>query len=192
MLKDTIKNKRLEKGYSQQNLADKIYVNQNTISQYESGKRTINANILEKIADELGYELVMKKKDEELYSILTMTHLELVDKINKYFISEAGVNMEFWFELCSDGNLDLYSNHKFTDEEAKKLYDIGFIDDDMLEGFLDDYTQPSSSLFYDDDWLYLPNHLFIYTLETVYGDGAEVVGVTDLDDYVQLTISIPN
>lgn len=122
----------------------------------------------------------------------TVTHLELVDKINKYFISKVGINMEFWFELCSDGNLDLYSNHKFTDKEAKKLYDIGFINDDMLERFLNDYAQPSSSLFYDDDWLYLPNHLFIYTLETVYGDGVEVVGIADLDDYILLTISMPN
>ena len=41
------------------------------------------------------------------------------------------------------------------------------------------------------DELELPNQLFWFILEETFGEGADVVGVYDLNEYVQLNISIP-
>lgn len=52
-LGDNIKKARMEKGYSQAELADQIGVSQAAIYYWESGKRRPNTEIIKKIADKL-------------------------------------------------------------------------------------------------------------------------------------------
>ena len=42
------------------------------------------------------------------------------------------------------------------------------------------------------DELDTPNNLFCFILEKTFGYGAEVCGVNDWEDFIELTISIPN
>lgn len=54
MLSDFLIKYRLKNGLSQEELAKKLSVSQNTISQYESGKRSPHVKSLARIANTLG------------------------------------------------------------------------------------------------------------------------------------------
>lgn len=44
--------------------------------------------------------------------------------MNLSILNQTGIDMDFEFELCSDGNLDLYVKHIFSIEDLKKLISI--------------------------------------------------------------------
>lgn len=103
MISEKIKALRVGRGYTQQQLADKLNVNRTTISNYESGNRTPRLNELIAIADAFGvsvdffgvvakdeaFELVQrakavfespdidKAKKEEIYKELMKMYLSL-------------------------------------------------------------------------------------------------------------------
>lgn len=188
MINKKLKEIRKEQNISQQELSEKIFVNQNTISQYESGKRTINSEMLEKIADTLGYNISFLKKEERLCTLERMKHNELINKMNLSILNQTGIDMDFEFELCSDGNLDLYVKHIFSIEDLEKLIKIKWFDESILEYYNFGYdTNP----FELDDELSLPNNLFSFILEKTFKPGAFVSGVFELDEYIELNISIP-
>ena len=57
MLSDFLLRYRLEHGMSQEDLAKKLSLSQNTISQYESGKRNPHVKSLAYIANMLGVDV---------------------------------------------------------------------------------------------------------------------------------------
>ena len=63
MLSDFLLRYRLEHGLSQEDLAKKLSLSQNTISQYESGKRNPHVKSLAHIANALGVdvEIIIQK-----------------------------------------------------------------------------------------------------------------------------------
>lgn len=48
---------RIAKGYTQQDIADKIHVNKQTISQYERGIRQPQIEVLEQLADVFNVDM---------------------------------------------------------------------------------------------------------------------------------------
>lgn len=188
MINKRLKEIRKEQNMSQQELSERIFVNQNTISQYESGKRVVNSETLEKIADTLGYNISFFKKEDRPYILERMNHYELIDKMNLSILNQTGINMDFELELCSDGNLDLYVKHIFSIEDLKNLMKINWFDESILEYYNPGYhTNP----FELDDELSLPNNLFSFILEKTFKEGTFVSGVFDLNEYIELNISIP-
>ena len=51
---DTLKKLRMEKGLSQQALADKMYVTRSTVARWENGYRLPDAVMLSRLAEVLG------------------------------------------------------------------------------------------------------------------------------------------
>lgn len=54
---DTLKQIRTEQGLSQQQLADKLFVDRSSIANWESGRRVPNAILITKIAETLGVDI---------------------------------------------------------------------------------------------------------------------------------------
>ena len=90
-----LKELRLERGWSQQEVADRIGINKMTVSQYESGQRRPSFNRIEKIADifqvDLNYLLGFTDKidrpagdqtdppDANKYLAVTLTEIRLIE-----------------------------------------------------------------------------------------------------------------
>ncbi|MBQ9000165.1 MAG: helix-turn-helix transcriptional regulator [Clostridium sp.] len=188
MIKSKIKEIRNNENMKQKDLAEKIFVNANTISQYESGARTINSETLENITTVLGYNISFIKKEDKPYIIEEVSHVELIDKMNSTILEQTGINMNFQFELCSDGNTDLYARHIFSREDINKLIKLGWIDEDILEYYDFNYNTNPFEL---DEELNLPNQLFEFILQKTYKEGTLISGIYDLEEYIKLNISIP-
>ena len=188
MIKNKIKEIRHNENMKQSDLAEKIFVNPNTISQYERGTRTINSETLENIADALGYNISFIKKENKVYTIEEVSNIELVDKMNLTILDKTGINMDFQFELCSDGNIDLYIRHIFSMEDINKLIKLGWINEDILEYYDFNYNTNPFEL---DEELNLSNKLFDFILEKTYKEGTLISGIDDLEEYIKLNISIP-
>lgn len=62
---DWIKERRREKGLKQYELAKMIPVNNNTLSRYETGEKVPTWDIVEKIAEILGAEIVLRERAYE-------------------------------------------------------------------------------------------------------------------------------
>lgn len=56
---DTLKQIRTEQGLSQQQLADKLFVDRSSVANWESGRRVPNALLITRIAETLGVEIGM-------------------------------------------------------------------------------------------------------------------------------------
>lgn len=56
---DTLKQIRTEQGLSQQQLADKLFVDRSSIANWESGRRVPNALLITRIAETLGVDIGM-------------------------------------------------------------------------------------------------------------------------------------
>lgn len=54
---DTLKQIRTEQGLSQQQLADKLFVDRSSVANWESGRRVPNALLITRIAETLGVEI---------------------------------------------------------------------------------------------------------------------------------------
>lgn len=91
---EILKQLRLERGWSQQDVADRIGLNKMTVSQYESGQRRPSFNRIEKIADvfqvDLNYLLGFTDKierpagdqtdpDANKYLAVTLTEIRLIE-----------------------------------------------------------------------------------------------------------------
>lgn len=62
MIGKIIKTMRRESGLTQDELSKKIYVGRSTLSDYEREKTDISFDLIEKIANECGYEVIFKNK----------------------------------------------------------------------------------------------------------------------------------
>lgn len=64
---DTLKKIRTEQGLSQQQLADKLFVDRSSVANWESGRRVPNALLITRIAETLGVEIgtLMTSVNEE-------------------------------------------------------------------------------------------------------------------------------
>lgn len=64
---DTLKQIRTEQGLSQQQLADKLFVDRSSVANWESGRRVPNALLITRIAETLGIEIgtLMTSVNEE-------------------------------------------------------------------------------------------------------------------------------
>lgn len=56
---DTLRKLRVEKGLSQQGLADKLYVTRSTVARWETGSRLPDAVMISRLADVLGVDVNM-------------------------------------------------------------------------------------------------------------------------------------
>lgn len=82
MLKEQIIKARKEQGYTQGSLASKIGVRQATISEFESGKRSLRSDILEKILQTLEINIMNTIEEKKM-------QLELSGKIAKELIAKG-------------------------------------------------------------------------------------------------------
>ena len=190
MIGKEIKRMRNEKGISQKGLSEMVFCNQNTISQYESQKRIINADMLKDITEALDYDIKFIKKDEseKVSTIKTFNHLELIKEMNSKIFNLTKIDMNFEFELSFDGNLDLYVNHKFSISDVKRLIELEWLNSSILEDFIEDDNCCPFDL---DDELCLSHNLFTFMLKKTFGYESKVVGVCDLGKYIELNISVP-
>ncbi|MGT2960060.1 helix-turn-helix transcriptional regulator [Streptococcus caballi] len=73
-----IKEARLRKGVTQQDLADKIYVTRQTISKWELGKSQLDYLSLELLSRELDIELISKEKLRSSHWLIFITLVGLL------------------------------------------------------------------------------------------------------------------
>ena len=75
MVGKIIRTMRRENNFSQEELANKVYIGRTTLSDYEREKTDINFDSLEKIANVCGYDILfVNQKDKN--KILTSKNIE--------------------------------------------------------------------------------------------------------------------
>lgn len=126
------------------------------------------------------------------FNLKEMTHTELVEEMEKATLNQTGIPLTFQFELCSDGNLDLFTRerYKFTKEEIKKMVELKWFDADILDE-LDEMEDDFDPFDYHQDSLAQSHELFQFMLEKTFGEGSKIAGVEELDDCVLLNVAIP-
>ena len=189
MIGNEIKRMREKENLTQRELSEKVHLAQNTISQYEKNNRAVNSDTLKDIAETLGYDIRFIKKSNGTIQkciIKCFNHYDLTKEMKEAILKETNIDINFEFELASDGNLDLFINHTFNKKEVEKLIKLDWFNESILEDYID-----GESPFDIDDELYLSNNLFSFILQKTFGEGSSVVGVIDLDEYIELNISIP-
>jgi transcriptional regulator with XRE-family HTH domain len=123
MLREQIIKARKEQGYTQGSLASEIGVRQATISEFESGKRSLRSDILEKILQTLEINIMTTIEEKKM-------QLELSGKIAKELIAKGFEDIEpltketihmMTRENCGDYILSLprLSNEEFEKAEKK-------------------------------------------------------------------------
>ena len=79
---EMLRARRSECGYSQQQLADKVFVNRSTIAKWESGTRLPDLNMIHRLADALGTDvnalLSAVSKSEESSNIILVDDEKLI------------------------------------------------------------------------------------------------------------------
>lgn len=116
MLREQIIKARKEQGYTQGSLAEKIGVRQATISEFESGKRSLGSDILEKIITTLDLNIMTTIEEKKM-------QLELSAKIAAKLISsglkgiETLTQEDVWKMSGEDYILKL---ENLSDEDYKK------------------------------------------------------------------------
>ena len=89
-----IKQFRLTKGLSQEELAEKCNLSTSYISYIETGKKKINFSQLEKISNELNFSIDINSKTEEKHYLITLLNKcsfrekKFLNKVLKLIISE--------------------------------------------------------------------------------------------------------
>ena len=89
-----IKQFRLTKGLSQEELAEKCNLSTSYISYIETGKKKINFSQLERISNELNFSIDINSKTEEKHSLITLLNKcslrekKFLNKVLKLIISE--------------------------------------------------------------------------------------------------------
>ena len=90
---DRLRELRIAKGYTQQDIADKIHVNKQTISQYERGIRQPQIEVLEELADvfnvDMNYllgkeDLITRLINSDEYALLENYRMSNSEKISKF------------------------------------------------------------------------------------------------------------
>lgn len=119
MLREQIIKARKEQGYTQGGLASEIGVRQATISEFESGKRSLRSDILEKILQTLEINIMTTIEEKKM-------QLELSGKIAKELIEKGIEDIEpltketihmMTRENCGDYIISL---PRLSDEEFEK------------------------------------------------------------------------
>lgn len=92
-----IKEFRLSKGLSQEELAEKCNLSTSYISYIETGKKKINFSQLEKISNELNFSIDINSKTDEKNSLIALLNKSsfrekhFLNKVLKLIISEIEV-----------------------------------------------------------------------------------------------------
>lgn len=120
MLRQQIVKVRKEQGFTQGILAEKIGVRQATISEFESGKRSLGSDILEKIINILNIDIMNIIEEKNM-------QLKLSDEIAKELLSKGVENID----SLTKETIHMMTKEKFGDyilslnrvseEEYKKL-----------------------------------------------------------------------
>jgi hypothetical protein len=125
------------------------------------------------------------------FNLKKMTHDQLVEEMEKAVLTQTSVPLKFRFELCSDGNLDLYTgDRQFTKEDIKKMVEAGWFDADILDE-IEEMDADFCPFKYHEDTLAQSHELFQFILAKTFGEGAKIAGVEELDDCVLLNVAIP-
>ncbi|MCF6515592.1 helix-turn-helix domain-containing protein [Lactobacillus sp. S2-2] len=82
ILAEQLKNKREEKGLSQNELANRLHLTRQTISRWETGKTVPNLDTLVQLSDELNISLDQLLRDDDLE---TVTHISRDVKKKKWY-----------------------------------------------------------------------------------------------------------
>ena len=79
MVGKIIRTMRRENNFSQEELANKVYIGRTTLSDYEREKTDINFDNLEKIANTCGYEIffINKKDKNKMLTSKNINHKEI-------------------------------------------------------------------------------------------------------------------
>jgi transcriptional regulator with XRE-family HTH domain len=117
-----VKEKRIEKGYSTQELAEKLEVSSGLVNNIENGKTdTFNIELMEKLSSVLDMEIlpILANKSDDVKKLLSITKdipENLSAQINK--VIEAYINAA----------IELNFNHKKLEALLSKLlYEIDFM-----------------------------------------------------------------
>ena len=115
----------------------------------------VSENILEKLSlgatKELLLESISNLSENDLkdilkgksitessdkYSYIHMSHKELVEKVKKATFENVGINIDYSFELASDGNLDLFiDTFDFSEDMIIKLVNAGWFPSDIISEY---------------------------------------------------------
>lgn len=147
-LHEMVKNIRLYLGLSQKELSDKLFISQNTISQYENGKRQVPSEVIEKLLD--MSQLIIK--------------LEKTINVSPYFqaFSSLGEMFPKWRVFHSGGGVWLLEKDIYSETLNKNVYVI-LSDESMVifEKATDEFKDRMTNQIYDrkDPYSYTLNDL---------------------------------
>lgn len=140
MIGNEIKKMREKENLTQRELSERVHLAQNTISQYEKNNRAVNSDTLKDIAETLGYDIRFIKKSNGTIQkciIKCFSHYDLIKEMQEAILKETNIDINFEFELASDGNLDLFINHTFNKKEVEKLVKLDWFNESILEDYID-------------------------------------------------------
>ena len=90
---EMLRARRSERGYSQQQLAEKVFVNRSTIAKWESGARLPDLNMIHRLADALGTDvnalLSAVSNSEESLNIIIVDDEKLILSMGIPVLEEA-------------------------------------------------------------------------------------------------------
>lgn len=135
-LQEMVKDIRLHLGLSQKELADKLFISQNTISQYENGKRQVPSEIIEKLLDMSQLRIKLEK----------------IINVSPYFqaFSSLGEMFPTWRVFHSGGGVWLLEKEIYSETLNKNIY-VMLSDEAMsiFEKITDEFTERMNNQNYD-------------------------------------------
>jgi transcriptional regulator with XRE-family HTH domain len=131
-LKDIVKMERIKRGWTLEEVGEKIQKSHNAIWHYEKGTRTIDSETLEKYGELFGYEWRKTGMENQAYKTVRELYNSLPDEqayqsLGKFYYSwKAEKLRESEQKLCKDINeqLGLYGYRLKDREEAGTYNDI--------------------------------------------------------------------
>lgn len=128
-----------------------------------------------------------KKEFSEKYDYVTICFKEMLEIMKKATLESVGVNIDYSFELASDGNLDLFiDTTDFTEDMVVKLVNAGWFSEYIISEYNE--NQGDYNPFDYDDELCNSEKLFQFIFKKAFGEKSEVVGYDDSNKDVYLRI----
>lgn len=126
---ERIKKIRLEKGWTQKQLAEKCNIDPANLRKYESGRQNPKIGTLEKIAESLnvniGSLIEISEKDLQRGWLTAVAEIKLSDKDNEMFNNYLALNevgrqkvQEYISDLCE---IDMYLNNSPAFHQNQKI-----------------------------------------------------------------------
>lgn len=165
-LQEIVKNIRLYLGLSQKELSDKLFISQNTISQYENGKRQVPSEIIEKLLEMSNLRIKLEK----------------VINVSPYFqaFSSLGEMFPTWRVFHSGGGVWILEKDIYSEILNKNVYVL--LSNDTMAIF-EKITEEFMERMDNQD--YNRKNAYSYTLEDLNEVASKEDYLKDEDNYVE-------